>query len=388
MKTLEQLFGGTLMSPVADPYAVYRRLRRESPVILVDMGFAEAYLVTRYEDVLAILKDAGRFSSRAHAKGIGLVFGKTILEMDGKAHVRHRNLIAPAFAPRALSGALPAVMREIAHELIDEMEPEGQADLVARFTFTFPLRVICGILGVPVSDYNEFHRLAFDLIGIADDFPRALAASRTITDYLRPIVARRRIEPADDLVSRLVHAEVEGQRLSDEEVLSFLRLLIPAGAETTYRLLGNIFFALLTHPPLLDELRVDRTKVAWVIEEALRWESPLQHVPRETTEPVTIAGIDIPEGAMVMATIGSANRDEHRFPDPDRFDPTRRPDDHLAFGFGRHFCAGSHLARAEAEVAVSALLDRLPRLRLEPGTTPQVVGLAFRSPERLGVRFD
>jgi cytochrome P450 len=351
------------------------------------MLFSQVHLVTRYDDVLAILKDA-RFSSRAHANGIGLVFGRTILEMDGKAHIRHRNLIAPAFAPRALAGALPTVMREVAHGLIDDLEPQGRGDLVAQFTFTFPLRVMCGILGLPVADYDAFHRLALDLISIAADPPRAFAAAQEIADYLRPILAQRQAEPTGDLVSTLVHAEVDGQRLSEEEVLSFLRLLIPAGAETTYRLIGSMLFALLTHPALLEEVRADRRKVAWAIEEALRWESPLQHVPRETTEPVTIAGVDIPAGAMVMGVVGSANRDERRFPDPDRFDLHRPSEEHLAFGFGRHFCAGAIFARAEAEVAVNALLDRLPRLRLEAGETPRIVGLAFRAPERLPVRFD
>lgn len=388
MVTLQQLFGGSLMSPVADPYAEYRRLRREAPVILVDMGFAEAFLVTRYEDVLMVLKDSARFSSRAHARGVGLVFGPTILEMDGTKHVRHRNLIAPAFAPRALAGELPSVMRRIADELIDRMAPVGHADLVAGFTFTYPLRVVCGILGLPVADFDEFHRLATDLVGIADDPARAFAASQALADYLRPIVAQRRAEPAEDLVSRLVHAEVEGQRLSEEEVLSFLRLLIPAGAETTYRLIGNILCALLADPALLEAVRADRTKVAWAIEETLRWEAPVQHAPRETTEPVTIAGADIPAGAMVMIALGSANHDESRFPDPDRFDLERRPEEHMAFGFGRHFCAGAFFARAEAEVAVNALLDRFPRLRLEEGPPPRALGLAFRAPERVAVRFD
>jgi len=388
MVSVNELFGGTVMSAVPDPYAVYRRLRRESPVTLVDMVFSEVYLVTRYDDVLAILKNAARFSARAHAKGIGLVFGKTIIEMDGRAHVRHRNLIAPAFAPRALAGVLPAVMREIAHQLIDGLEPQGRADLVSQFTFTFPLRVMCGILGLPVADYEAFHRLALDLISIADDPPRAFAAAQAIADYLRPLLAQRRAEPTGDLVSSLVHAEVDGERLSEEEVLSFLRLLIPAGAETTYRLLGSALLALLMHPRLLEEVRADRTKVGWAIEETLRWEAPVQHIPRETTEPVTIAGVDIPAGSMVMGAVGSANRDESHFPDPDRFDLHRRPDDHLAFGFGRHFCAGANFARAEAAVALNALLDRLPRLRVEPGTESGVVGLAFRSPERLPVRFD
>jgi cytochrome P450 len=171
-------------------------------------------------------------------------------------------------------------------------------------------------------------------------------------------------------------------------VLSFLRLLLPAGAETTYRLIGSTLFALLTHPEHLAAVRADRAFLEPVIEETLRWESPVQYVSREAAAPTTLSGVEVPEGMLISVAIGSANRDERRFPDPDRFDPARNNDDHVAFGFGRHFCAGSNLARLEARIAVDALLDRLPNLRLEPGTDARIVGLAFRSPNGLPVRFD
>jgi cytochrome P450 len=387
MQTTIELFGGTMMSPVVDPYSVYRRLRDEQPVVPVQSVMGLSYLVTRYDDVLAILKNAVLYSSRANARGIGIVMGRTILEMEGTEHVRQRNIVAPFFMGKALRGELPGTIAAAAQHLIDGFAGDGTADLVAQFTFTFPLRVMTHIIGIPVEDYEEFHCWALDLISVGDDPPRGLAASQAIVDYLRPVLAKRRAEPAGDLLTRLVEAEVDGSRLTEEEILSFLRLLLPAGAETTYRLLGSALFALLAHPALLDEVRADRSRLDAVIEETLRWESPVQYVARETTAPVVLAGAELPAGAMLSVALGSANRDERHFADPDRFDVERTPNDHVAFGFGQHFCAGSHLARLETRIALDALLDRLPNLRLDFNQEAQVVGLAFRSPDRLPVLF-
>ncbi len=387
MPTTVDLFGGTMLSPVRDPYAVYRHLRREQPVLLVHGMLGDDYLVTRHDDVRTILTDPERFSSRGNARGIGLVMGRTILEMEGKEHVRHRSLITPFFGPGAVRGGLDAAIAAVAHDLIDRFAGAGRADLVAQFTFTFPLRVICRVIGIPVDDYETFHHWALDLVAVGDDPPRGFAAAARIVKYLQPILERRRREPQNDLLSKLVHAEVEGQRLSDEEVLSFLRLLLPAGAETTYRLIGSMLFALLTHPDTLDAVRGDGAVLDLVMEETLRWESPIQFVSREVTRPLALSGVDLPAGALVSAVLGSANRDEDHYPEPDRFDVHRRSDEHLAFGFGPHFCAGSHLARAEARSAVAALLARLPNLRLDPTQESHVVGLAFRSPDHLPVLF-
>jgi len=388
MQTLEDLFGGHFMSEVRDPYRAYARLRREEPVKLLDLPLAPGYLVTRYEDVVSVFKDAPLFSSRANAKGIGLVMGRTILEMDGKAHTQHRNIVSMAFVPKALQGELPGVITRLAHEMIDGFARDGHADLVARFTRTFPLRVVAHIIGVPIEDYETFKRWSLDVIGFADDPQRGFAAAAAIVDYLRPIVESRRTERRADLMSTLVHAEVDGHRLSDEEIFSFLRLLLPAGSDTTYRLIGNALFGLLTHPDQLEAVRADRSLIAAAIEETLRWEAPVQLASRETTAPTTLAGVELQEGAQLLTVLGSANRDEHRFDDPDRFDIHRKIDEHMAFGFGRHFCLGSHLARLEATSALNALFDRLPNLRLDTAHDAAVVGLAFRSPNRLPVRFD
>jgi cytochrome P450 len=385
---MPELFGGSMMSPVLDPYPAYRRLRDEQPVVAIAAPMmGESWLVTRRADVLAILKDGARFSSAANAKGIGIVMGRTILEMDGGEHARHRNLVAPAFFPKAIQGELAGVIAGLAHALIDRFAADGAADLVAQFAFTFPLRVMAHVIGVPIHDFETFHRWALDLLGIADRPRRAFAAATAIVDHLRPILQERRAAPMGDLLSTLAHAEVDGHRLSDEEVLSFLRLLLPAGAETTYRLIGSTLHALLGHAGALEAVQADRRLLDAAIEETLRWESPVQYVARETTEPVVLGGVELPAGAMLSVALGSANRDERFWTDPDRFDLGRDAGDHLAFGFGRHFCAGSHLARLEARIALEALLDRLPDLRLDPASPSRVVGLAFRSPDRLAVRF-
>ncbi len=389
MQTIVDLFGGGMMSPVADPYSVYRRLRHERPVAPLRSPMGDLWMLTRYDDVLVALKDGATFSSRGNARGIGLVMGRTILEMDGREHLRHRRIITPAFSPHALRSGLDATVAGVVHQLIDGFVRDGRAELVAQLTFTFPLRVLARVMDLPIEDFEQFHHWALDLISVADRPERGLAAAQRIVEYLRPILDQRRRAPGNDLVSALVHAEVDGERLGDEEVLGFLRLLLPAGAETTYRLTGSLIHALLTHPEALEEVRADREALDRAIEETLRWEAAVQYVTREVTAPVSLGGCDIPEGGLVTLALGSANRDEARFADPDRFD-LHRPNlaDHLAFGFGAHFCAGSHLARLEARTALAALFERLPNLRLAPGEPSRIVGLAFRSPDRLPVRFD
>jgi cytochrome P450 len=383
------LFGGTMMSPVPDPYPVYRRLRCERPAICLKGVLGPTHLVTRYDHVVAALKDGKTFSARGNARGIGLVMGRTILEMEGHEHLRHRKIATPFFSPRALRERVEKVVVEKVHGLIDEFARDGRADLVPQFTFTFPLRVMADIIGIPIEDFDQFHRWALDLVSISDDPKRGFDAAALIVEYLKPIMAERQREPRDDLLSALAHAEVDGERLTDEEVLSFLRLLLPAGAETTYRLSGSTIFALLTHPHLLEEIRSRPSRIDAVIEETLRWESPVQYTSREATVRVDFDGCEVPEGGLIMLAVGSANRDERHWDRPDDF-VLDRPNlgDHLAFGFGEHYCAGSFLGRLEARVAVQVLFDRLPNLRLAPGEPSTVVGLAFRSPDRLPVRFD
>jgi len=305
--------------------------------------------------------------------------------MDGKEHTRHRALVQQVFAPKGLDGLQP-VLDSMLGEVIDGFAGDRRADLVQQFTERFPVQVMAHMIGVPRADYPQFQKWAIDIIGFVKDYPRGYDAAAAVREYLLPVIAARRAAPTGDVISKLVTGTVDGQGLSDEEVVSFLRLLLPAGAETTFRLIGNMLVALLVERDRWERVRADRALVPWVIEETLRWETSVLMVSRQTTCPTVIRGIDIPADEMVSVNIASGNRDEDHYENPDVFDLDRRADDHLAFGFGRHHCLGYHLARLEARLALSAMLDRFPDLRLDPDAPPPTItGLAFRSPKALPV---
>jgi cytochrome P450 len=276
----------------------------------------------------------------------------------------------------------------VVHELIDRFAPRGRAELAREFTFAFPVQVIARMMGLPREDYVRFQRLSIELLNVVYDWECGLAASAALKAYLAEVLAERRRSPADDLISTLAQSEIDGARLTDDEIFAFLLLILPAGVETTYRATGNLLVALLTEPALLDALRADRGMLHGAIEEALRWEPPITTVVRVAVRDCELGGVAIPAGTNVSVSVAAANRDPARYPDPDRFDPTRRNITHLTFGGGPHLCLGMHLARMEAAVAVNALLDRLPDLRLQPNAPPpHVVGVAFRSPATLPVEF-
>lgn len=371
---------------VTDPYAVYARLRDEAPALAIPGLGAGLFVLSRYDDVRAALRDDALFSNRANARGASLVMGRTLIEMDGAEHLRHRKLVTPALAPRALRGDFPKLVERIAHEIVDGF-PRGDVDLVEAFTFVFPLRVFVEILGLPTDDVAALHACAADLTLVQADPDRAFAASRRMRELLLPVVARKRAEPGDDLISTLAAAEVDGTRLGDEEVVSFLRLLVSAGAETTFHLLGSALHVLLDDPELQALVRARRDRIDDLLWETLRFETPVAILPREATRAIEIAGVAIPEGADVLLLVGSASRDERRWRDPDRFDIDRDNAETLSFGLGRHYCAGSRLALLEARIGLEALLDRTDALALAPGERSRIVGTAFRGPDRLPVRI-
>jgi cytochrome P450 len=387
MDDVSSAFDPQLMFDFPDPYPMFAEMRRHDPVAHVKMMNRESFVVTRYDDVGAVLRDGDLFSSRANAE-VGKFMGRTIIEMDGKEHTRTRALVSSVFNARHIEAMTP-VIEGLVRERIDAFAGAGRGDLVTELTTVFPVQVIAHIVGVPRSDYASFMRWSLDLIAFSKDPARGKTASKTLYDYLLPILAARRAEPRDDVISRLLTGTVEGIGLTDEEVISFLRLLMPAGAETTSRLMGSALFALLTEREAhFERVRADRSLVPWVIEETLRWETPVLFVARQATRATEIGGKAVPEGMVVSAVIASGNRDESHYPDPDRFDLDRRADDHLSFGFARHFCLGYHLAKLEARTAVNAVLDRLPNLRIDPSApTPRITGLAFRSPQSLPVLY-
>jgi cytochrome P450 len=308
--------------------------------------------------------------------------------MDEPAHRRYRSLVSAAFSQKALARRQDELVAGVANDLIDRFAERGSADLVREFNFPYPTQIIAGLLGLPREDFPQFQRWSISLLSIIVNRERAIAASAALREYFAPILAARRQEPQDDLISSLAQAEIDGEKLSDEEIFSFLRLLLPAGVETTYRSLGNLLFGLLTHPKQLEAVRSDRSLIPQAIEEAVRWEAPLLTITRVATRDSVLAGVPIPAGSTVMPLLGAANRDGDRYPDPDRFDIFRAPKTHISWGDGVHLCLGMHLARLEMRVALEQMLDRLPDLRLDPeGKDPHIRGQVFRSPTSLPVLF-
>jgi cytochrome P450 len=388
-------FDEAVAGNVRDPYTELARMRREQPVQRLDMSVMPheeskpVFLVYRYDDIVQMLRDNETFSSSIVIDAFGDALGKHVmLGMDEPEHRRHRSLVSAAFSQRALARWENELVERVANELIDRFAARGRADLVREFTFPYPTQIIAGLLGLPREDYPQFQRWSISLLSILVNRDRGLAASQALRDYFAPILEARRREPREDLISRLAQAEIDGQRLADEEIFSFLRLLLPAGVETTYRSTGNLLFGLLSDPQQLDAVRADRSLIPQAIEEAVRWEAPLLMITRVATRDTELGGVAIPAGSAVMPMLGSANREEDRYPDPDRFDIFREANAHISFGVGVHVCLGMHLARLEMRVAVNRLLDRLPGLRLDPaGDDPHIRGHVFRSPTSLPVLF-
>jgi cytochrome P450 len=377
------------------PYPEWQVARRsECPVITQERGPYDTranYQVTRYDDAEHVLRDGETFSSTVNAEHIGQFMGDLIVAMDGVEHRRYRNLVAKAFRASQLEQWEDSLVRPTIERLLDTIAPTGRADLVASVTSKYPVEVICGIVGVPVEDATQFHRWA-EQINTGPINPEAgHAASAAVVEYLRPLVAARRAQPEGDFLSDLVHAEVDGEQLSDDKLYGFLRLLLPAGAETTFRVMGNCLYALLDHPDVLEAVRADHTLLPDVIEETLRWETSVTMVSRVATVDTQVAGCPIPAGSGVGVLTGSANRDESRWDDAGAWRLGRAHQHHLAFGTGQHQCLGMHLARLELRVGLAAILDRLPNVRFDPDADRGEVvieGYAFRGPRTLPVVFD
>ncbi len=384
-----------------NPYPEYAEARRQGPVRRVDPAAAaksgapmlgsqsnEVYEVLTHEAVSQVLRDGKTFSSGAYREMMGMVMGPTILVMDEPEHGRYRGLIQMAFSKKALARWEQTLVHPVVHGMVDQFADRGRADLVRELTFPFPVHVIAGMLGLPAEDLPRFHRWAVELISVGFDPPRGIAGSKALGEYLTPIIASRREDPGEDLISLLAQAELEGDRLDDEHILGFLRLLLPAGAETTYRSSSNLLFGLLTNPDQLEALKKDRSLMETAMEEGLRWEAPLTGIGRLCTVDTEVCGVKIPAGARVGVNLGSANHDESRYDHPERFDIFRPARQHMAFAFGPHRCLGMHLARMETRVVIDAVLDRLPNVRLDPAAEDvHITGRAFRAPRSLPVLF-
>ncbi|MFB6429137.1 cytochrome P450 [Streptomyces microflavus] len=364
-----------------------------------------SYVVSRYEDVERIFKDKkGEFSTENYDWQIEPVHGRTILQLSGREHAVRRALVAPAFRGSDLRDKFLPVIERNSRELIDTFRATGSVDLVTDYASRFPVNVIADMLGLDKSDYDRFHGwytavIAF-LGNLSGDQEVVRAGERTrveFAEYMLPVIRERRAAPGDDLLSVLCTAEVDGVRMSDEDIKAFCSLLLAAGGETTDKAIAAIFTNLLLHPEQLEAVRADRELIPRAFAETLRYTPPVHMIMRQSTTEVELSGGTVPPGATVTCLIGSANRDEKRYRDPDSFDIFREDlaatnafsaaADHLAFALGRHFCVGALLAKAEVETGVGQLLDAMPDLRLAEGFDPVERGVFTRGPQSLPIRF-
>jgi cytochrome P450 len=382
----------------ASPYPMLRNLRATAPVHRgwPEMGILEAagdgprmFAAYSFDAVKAVFTDNESFSTRCYEAIVRPLQGPTILELDEPEHQVYRKLHEYAFARTSMRRWEAELVGPLVERTIDKLQQAKRADLVAEVFMPIPVRVIAALLGLPAADVPDFHRLGIDLLGFRADMDRALAASAQLRDYFVTVLAERRRDPRDDMVSVLAQAEVDGVRLSDEQIFGFMRNLLPAGAETTSRSTASLAFALLTHPDQLEAVQADRGLLPQAIEEGIRWETPLLNFMREVTCDSEFFGVQIHAGAMMAVNLGSANHDETRWDEPERFDIFRERKPHIGFGHGAHVCIGMHLARLESTIIFNALFDRLRGLRLDPDApAPYIAGLYFRSPPRLDVVWD
>lgn len=385
-------FKSSVAGDVRNPYPAFIEKRKNTPVerrvdTLYEGVDRDAYWVYPYEDVAYVMRENEAFSSSSIGDMMGIVMGsKVIVGIDEPEHKRYRALVAQAFRSKNLAHWEEELVRPVVNETIDHFAGDDRTELVSQLTFRYPVQVIAAILGLPRGDYGIFHRRAMALLNVAIDPDAGLAAAEDLRIYLAEIVEERRREPRRDVISDLVAAEVDGEKLTEEEILSFLRLLLPAGAETTYRAAGSFIFGLLTHPDQMEALKADRSLFPQAIEESIRWETPLLITSRRATRDTEVHGVTIPAGAEIVVGLGSANHDETHWDDPESFNIFREIKPGVAFGVGPHMCLGMHLARMEMRVVVETLFDRFPNMRLDPdGDDPHIHGENFRSPTGLPV---
>jgi cytochrome P450 len=386
-------------------YAVMRHGRRE-----MNLGPFRVWLLTRYEEVLSGFKRPEIFSSLAfresrpellQARGatpeqvasfeaVMLASVPTVLNTDPPEHGRYRGILNRGFTPRGI-GRIEGRIREITTALVDELiRKGGPADLVRELTIPLPVTVIAELLGVDPARREEFKRwsdAAVNQNARGAELDRTIQAMGEFNAYFASEIERRRAVPSDDLISVLVQAETDEGRLSPQELVAFCRLLLIAGNETTTNLIGNAMIALLANPDQLERLRAEPHLIENAVEETLRFDPPVQGLPRAVLRDVEVGDEKIPAGARVLLMIGSANRDPDRWPDADRFDVGRDTTGHLGFGFGIHYCLGSHLARLESRIALEAILGRLRNLRLA-GDVERIVNPILRGPARLPLAFE
>ena len=376
----------------SDPYPIYKQLRAEEPVCFVDA--VGLWLVTRWDEVQHVDKSPDVFTGETEPSTLRRTFGANLLASEGDYHSRIRSIIYPWFRVGAIGDYPDNVIAPIANELVDGFADRGACDLVSEFAEPLSARVLKRALGLSFVEEETLRRWFVELATGAANFEgdpekQAIAdsASAEVNETLAPVVERLEREPDDTLLSSMVHTEVEGERLTREEIQSNLKVMIVGGLQATTDLIALSLWAILSHPEQLEEVRTDPKLVDPAIEEAARWHSPVGTSTRQTTRDVELGGVRLEQGALVAAVLASANHDERNWSEPERYDIHRREGSHLAFATGPHLCIGARLARYETRTAWRVLLDRLPGLRLDPERPIEISGWEFRSPHHLHLQW-
>jgi cytochrome P450 len=384
-----------------DPYPTYTRLRAKDPVHR--SALFPGYVATRYADVAFVMKDSRFAADRSKSTAAQKInfdeigpfmqwLSRSLLSIDPPDHTRLRSLVSKAFTPRAVEAMRPRI-EQIVEDLLDVVQERGRMDVIADLAYPLPVIVIAEMLGVPAGDRHLFKRWSDDLaeglepILSPNQIERANRSVTELTDYLRAIIKERRGELRDDLLSALISASDEGDRLSEDELFGTCILLLAAGNETTTNLIGNGLLALLRKPDQLETLRRYPSLIESAVEELLRYDSPVQMSDRVATEDIQVGRTHVLKGESVAVVFGAANRDPDQFADPDRLDVTRNPNRHFSFGYGIHFCLGAPLARVEGQIAINAILRRLPNLRLLTDTPRWRPTITLRGLKALPVSF-
>ena len=395
---------------VKDIYPHYDALRESGPVhkgsisqVLGLTDMQDLYIWTDraqyscydWDSVETVMRDPETYSSEWYEPSLGVTIGRSMIQMGGSEHRRYRALVQPSMTRREMERWRERWVQPAVDGILDAVIARGEpVDLFEELFARVPVFTIASSFGVAPEDVAHFHELVVTTTSMAVTPEERMQAADTIADSLRKTIERRRVETGDDLIGLLCNIEIEDpddgsrHRLSDDEILAFARLMLPAGAGTTYRGLGLLLLALL-QTDQIDRVRQDRSLLDAAIEETLRWEQPLTSAGRLVTRDTELGGVQLPEGSVMTACLGAANHDPSRWPDPHRFDLDRAVKPHASFGSGPHLCIGMHLARMEMRTAMNAMLDRLPGLRLDPdAATPFVTGLLFRMPTAVPVVFD
>jgi hypothetical protein len=393
------MFGPAML---ANPYPSYARLRRIDPIHWEEN--IDGWILTRYADIVSVLRSPHASAERTEMaqRRVPVEFQElfttrkdAMINADPPRHTRLRLLVNKAFTPGAVAALAPFIQRFV-DDVIDTVQPWGRMDVIRDLAYPLPATVIAEMLGIPHEDRDRFKQWSDDTAALAGNLPgnlsegvlrRAGEGMRELRAYFTGIVAQRRVEPRDDLISALVKAQEDGERLNEAELLANAVLLLNAGHETTTNLIGNGTLALLRHPDQLRRLRENPALIPNAVEELLRYDSPVQFTNRVLTADLTLGGKQLHAGETVLLLLGAANRDPAQFPDPDRLDVGRADNKHLAFGLGSHFCLGAPLARLEGRIVFETLLRRLPGLRLAHPAPVYRQNFNLRGLEALEVAF-